>query len=449
MNENPKVSIIMPSLNVAKYIDECLQSAMNQTLNDIEIICIDAGSTDGTREIINKYILIDKRLRVIDSDVKSYGYQVNLGIHEAKGEYIGILETDDYVDSEMYERLYNVAKKHNVDYVRADYDEIFETNGKFICNVKHIFKDEKKYNIIMTAGDLPEVFVNDINIWSGIYRREFLNSYNIKLNETSGAAFQDIGFKLLTLTYAKKIMYINYSGYRYRVEREGCSSCNNNVLKYAWQEFERLLYETDILETDTYKYVLYRMIDVFICEHNKLLLKELNRKQLDIYKGYVEPYYVRFEKIITNYLEKQTISYEEMTDYQRNNLKPLLENQIEYNNNISKKMIATQKYWDNMEDKLSGSEVVIVSYGIRGKKALKELLLRKINVVAICDNNENVRDQNVGVPMFSTEEVTKKYRDAMYVIANKKYSDVLEKQLILLGIPKINIILDTFDKIRS
>ena len=112
-------------------------------------------------------------------------------------------------------------------------------------------------------------------------------------------------------------------------------------------------------------------------------------------------------------------------------------------------MIATQKYWNNMEDKLSGSEVVIVSYGIRGKNALKELLLRKINVVAICDNNENFRYQNVGVPMFSTEEVTKKYRDAMYVIANKKYSDVLEKQLILLGIPKINIILDTFDKIRS
>lgn len=445
----PLVSIIMPSLNVAKYIDECLQSSIKQTLKDIEIICIDAGSTDGTREIINKYILTDKRLRVIDSDVKSYGYQVNLGIHEAKGEYIGILETDDYVDSEMYERLYDAAKKSNADYVRADYDEIFETNGKFICNVKHIFKDEKKYNTIMTAGDLPEVFVNDINIWSGIYRKEFLNSYNIKLNETSGAAFQDIGFKLLTLTYAKKIMYINYSCYRYRVEREDCSSCNNNVLKYAWQEFERLLYETDILETDTYKYVLYRMIDVFICEHNKLLLKELNRKQLDIYKGYVEPYYVWFKKIITNYLEKQTISYEEMTDYQRNNLKPLLENQIEYNNNISKKMIATQKYWNNMEDKLSGSEVVIVSYGIRGKNALKELLLRKINVVAICDNNENFRYQNVGVPMFSTEEVTKKYRDAMYVIANKKYSDVLEKQLILLGIPKINIILDTFDKIRS
>jgi len=98
----PLVSIIMPSLNVVSYIEECLQSAINQTLKDIEIICIDAGSTDGTREVITKYLLTDKRIRLIDSTVKSYGYQVNLGIHEARGEYIGILETDDYVDCEMY-----------------------------------------------------------------------------------------------------------------------------------------------------------------------------------------------------------------------------------------------------------------------------------------------------------------------------------------------------------
>ena len=74
----PLVSIIMPSLNVVSYIEECLQSAINQTLKDIEIICIDAGSTDGTREVITKYLLTDKRIRLIDSAVKSYGYQVNL-----------------------------------------------------------------------------------------------------------------------------------------------------------------------------------------------------------------------------------------------------------------------------------------------------------------------------------------------------------------------------------
>ena len=236
------VSIIMPSLNVVSYIDKCLQSAINQTLKDIEVICIDAGSTDGTREVIEKYALTDKRIRLIDSNVKSYGYQVNLGINKAIGDYIGILETDDYVDCEMYERLYNAAKKADADYVRADYDEIFVVNGKTISNEKHIFTDWQKYNVVMRACDIPEVFAQDINIWSGIYSRKFLNSYDIRLNETSGAAFQDIGFKLLTLSYAKKIMYINYSGYRYRMEREGCSSYNNKYLQVCFISNDRYFF---------------------------------------------------------------------------------------------------------------------------------------------------------------------------------------------------------------
>lgn len=436
----PLVSIIMPSLNVAKYIDKCLQSAINQTLKDIEIICIDAGSTDGTREIINKYAIMDKRIQVIDSDVKSYGYQVNLGIREAAGEYIAILETDDYVDSEMYERLYDTAKKFGADYVRADYDEIIETNKKTISSEQHIWDDIKKYDVETVAKDMPEVFVRDVNIWSGIYKRTFLDNYNIRLNESPGAAFQDIGFKLLTLSYAERIVYIHYSGYRYRLEREGCSSCNNNVLKYAWQEFKRLLHETDISETDTYKCILYRMIDIFICEYNKLILKGLVEEQTAIYEKFIDPYYIWFKETITNYLDEHTISYEEMTEYQRINLKPLLENRADYNRNTLEKMKTIQEYWSGMADKVGVSEVIIVSYGIRGKNALKQLMMRGANVVAICDNNRKVRNQKVGVPMFSTEDVVKQYKCALYVIANKKHTKALETQLVSLGIPKRNII---------
>ena len=80
----PLVSVIMPSLNVGNYIEKCLTSVMNQSLKDIEIICIDAGSTDGTLEIIKKYAELDQRIVVISSEVRSYGYQVNLGINSAK-----------------------------------------------------------------------------------------------------------------------------------------------------------------------------------------------------------------------------------------------------------------------------------------------------------------------------------------------------------------------------
>ena len=86
-----KISIIMPSLNVVEYIDECIKSVLNQTLTDIEILCVDAGSEDGTWEKLEQYASNDVRVKLIRSERKSYGYQMNLGIKAAKGEYIGIV----------------------------------------------------------------------------------------------------------------------------------------------------------------------------------------------------------------------------------------------------------------------------------------------------------------------------------------------------------------------
>ena len=97
----PKISIIMPSLNVAAYIRECIESVINQTITDIEILCIDAGSTDGTLEILEEYAIKDSRIRLIKSDKKSYGYQINTGIDMAMGEYLGIVETDDCIETDM------------------------------------------------------------------------------------------------------------------------------------------------------------------------------------------------------------------------------------------------------------------------------------------------------------------------------------------------------------
>ena len=110
----------MPSLNVRNYIEESVKSAMNQTLHEIEIICIDAGSNDGTWEILSQLAETDERIVLCHSDVKSYGHQVNMGIDMAKGEYIAILETDDYVEPEMYEKLYITAVTKDCEYVKGD-----------------------------------------------------------------------------------------------------------------------------------------------------------------------------------------------------------------------------------------------------------------------------------------------------------------------------------------
>lgn len=105
MNQT-KISVIMPSLNVSKYIKQCLQSVLNQTLEDIEIICVDGGSTDETLDIIQQYVKKDNRVKLIHSDIKSYGYQINLGIKEACGDYIGIIGKD-YIRQIQKEKLCN------------------------------------------------------------------------------------------------------------------------------------------------------------------------------------------------------------------------------------------------------------------------------------------------------------------------------------------------------
>lgn len=126
----PKITVIMPSLNVAPYIEECISSVERQTLKDIEILCIDAGSMDGTLEILQNHAKDDSRIRIINSPVKSYGYQVNLGIKEASGEYIDIVETDDYVSDRMLETLYEAVSKYSADFVKSSFNRISHFGNK-------------------------------------------------------------------------------------------------------------------------------------------------------------------------------------------------------------------------------------------------------------------------------------------------------------------------------
>ena len=122
--KQPKISILIPSLNVEKYVTQCIDSIINQTLSDIEIICIDAGSTDGTLDILTEYEKKDSRVKLVKSSKKSYGYQMNLGLTLATGEYVGIVETDDYVSENMYECLYCLTENGTIDVVKGTFFHI-------------------------------------------------------------------------------------------------------------------------------------------------------------------------------------------------------------------------------------------------------------------------------------------------------------------------------------
>ena len=228
----PKVSVIMPSLNVGQYIKQCIDSVCNQTLKDIEIICVDAGSTDGTLEILEKYASLDPRITLINSDKRSYGYQMNLGIKASSGEYIGIIDTDDYADPMMFEKLYSFAKSENADIVKSNQyrhsdegDEFFEVYANL------------PYNKVFCPKDHLSIFMRVAQIWAGIYRRKFLIDNDICFLETPGASYQDEGFMMKGMISADRVGLLKDAFLHYRIDNVNSSVKSKDKVFFVRDEF--------------------------------------------------------------------------------------------------------------------------------------------------------------------------------------------------------------------
>lgn len=218
-----KVSVIMPSLNVAKYVDAAIASVRRQTLEDIEIICVDAGSTDGTLEIIRSHMEQDNRIRLIISDRKSYGYQMNLGLDMAKGEYIGIVETDDYVPAQMYAELCAVADREKAEIVKADFYRFVDAGEQIERKYNRLDPTDACYGRVIDPAKEQRVFRCIMNTWSGVYLRSFLEKHGIRHNETPGASYQDNGFWFRTFCCARRIYLVSKPYYRNRRDNAASS----------------------------------------------------------------------------------------------------------------------------------------------------------------------------------------------------------------------------------
>lgn len=220
----PKVSIVIPTYNVEQYLRECLDSVCRQTLKDIEIICVNDGSTDGSLAIINEYAEKDDRIVVLDGPNGGYGKGMNRGMARATGEYVGIVEPDDYVALTMYEDLYAAASENHLDFVKADFYRFTRAeNGDMKLAYNHLDKTDTWYNRVFDPSHEPEALRFIMNTWSGIYRRGFLEEHGIRHHETPGASFQDNGFWIQTFVYAKRAMIIDKPYYRNRRDNPNSS----------------------------------------------------------------------------------------------------------------------------------------------------------------------------------------------------------------------------------
>lgn len=262
-----KVSIIVPVYNVEQYLSVCLNSILAQTLDEIEVICVDDGSTDQSPIILEDYAEKDNRLRVIHKENRGYGHSVNVGIDAALGEYIGIVESDDCILSDMYETLYSAAKNNNLDLVKSDVIFWWETL-QYTCEYHKEDLDEY-YGKVLDSSSRKIFFRFFMNTWTGIYKKNFLNENNIRHNETLGAAYQDNGFWIQTLSFCRRAMWLKDAFYLYRQDNPFASIKNKSNVMTMVNEYD---YVSKVLKKKhkeqeleiCYYYRLFRHRGVFL-----------------------------------------------------------------------------------------------------------------------------------------------------------------------------------------
>ena len=209
----PKVSIIVPFYNVEGYIEKCLDTLVNQTLKDIEIILVNDGSTDRSIEIVNKFLRrYPEKLVYLEKENGGLSDARNYAIPYTKGEYIAFLDSDDYVEKDMYEEMYNMAKKENSDMVE--------------CNFYWEYPDKQKEDIGTIYHGKNEM-IEKIRVvaWNKLIKREILEKSEVRFPK--GYRYEDTEFTYKLIPYIEKVSFLKKPCIHY-VQREGSISNSQN-----------------------------------------------------------------------------------------------------------------------------------------------------------------------------------------------------------------------------
>lgn len=253
-----------------KYLPKCLESLIKQTLKDIEIICVNDGSMDNSLAILKEFASKDSRIRIIDNQHQGVAKTRNTGIEQSTGEYIGFVDSDDYIDIDFFEKLYNSATKSNSDIAIAS---ILKHKNFFnIYNAKYT-KEEIAITIqdkIKLCEDKKHFF---FYAWNKIYHSGFIKENNIKFSE--GQIYEDVMFAIKALYYSNKIISVYGTKYHY-IEHE------NSLTKYKDKTGEK---EHDLIKAYSELQEFCNSKNIEISERLNYYTKENFGFILNLYKG--------------------------------------------------------------------------------------------------------------------------------------------------------------------
>lgn len=264
-----KISVIVPVYNVENYLGQCINSIRNQTLTDLEIICIDDGSTDASGRMLDTYAQEDRRIKVVHKENTGYGHTMNVGLDIARGEYIGIVESDDFIEADMYEGLYSTAREYDLDFIKSNHWKYSETGrtldtGLSLCQCNTVFSKYENMEKIFAAR----------SIWAGIYKRSFLVKNQIRFLETPGASYQDNSFSFKVSVSAEKGYFSDAAYVNYRVDNENSSVKSKKKVFCVCDEMAecwRYLQESDLDVEYIYPYYLINKKYIYMWNMKRLM----------------------------------------------------------------------------------------------------------------------------------------------------------------------------------
>lgn len=286
----PKVSVIVPIYNVEKTLERCVKSLQNQTLQDLELILVDDGATDHSGSLADELAKHDERIRVIHKKNEGLGLTRNAGIESATGDYIGFVDSDDYVDASMYEKLWNEAERTGSDIVYGGYARVYD--GKVSSNIgfekPETFQGEEQLAQLMlgmlaSPADAPEDSKYGATVCKGIYRRELLMKDQIRFHSEREIVSEDSVFQIDVLSAAGQASVLDEIFYFYEynpesltsVYRKGRFEQNKKLYQLASEKIEKQFHSPEAAGQYTRNFIAA----VRVCLMQEVFHEEENGKK--------------------------------------------------------------------------------------------------------------------------------------------------------------------------
>ena len=389
--KNPVISVVVPCYNVGEYVENCLKSLLNQTFKDIEIICVNDGSTDNTPDILNSYAEKYSEIKVINQENGGLSNARNTGINEARGKYIAFVDSDDWINERFLENHYRAITKHDADISAGTIIRWRENYQKYRVH----YTEEKVYE---TLGEKIEIcsIPKCCYVWNKLYKTELVKQHKF----TEGVYFEDMLWTPGILKVSKKLVTVPDADYYYRVNKGSIvkkkpsnkkQQDSYNSHKYIIEFFEENNLALDKKHKQITKKILYLFnlpyarikeldnTDTFYLFNVLPLFKYSKTKYRDFYKIFGIKLTVRKNKKSIKEIREQNKIYEENKPSV-----PVVASRFETLEKLLNSNCSMSRYGDGEFNLIFGEGLPFQRYDKTLSKRLKEILVSDDENILIC-----------------------------------------------------------------